>query len=71
MFRGFNKKGAPILVGVSVLAASQASFAAGLSDITAAVSGADAIAGITAVAVVIGGILAIRMGARKILGMIK
>lgn len=45
--------------------------AAGLADLAAGIDGTDIAAGLTAVALIIAGVLAARMGIRKVLGMIK
>lgn len=45
--------------------------AAGLADMAAGIDKTDIIAGLTAVALLIAGVLAARMGLRKVLGMIK
>lgn len=46
-------------------------YAVGLADLAAGLDGADIAAGLTAVALIIAGVLAARMGIRKVLGMIK
>lgn len=58
------------LVGVQAFVATNAQ-AAGLADLAAGIDSADILAGFTAVALLIAGILAARMGIRKVLGMIK
>lgn len=45
--------------------------AAGLADLAGGIDSVDILAGFTAVALIIAGILAARMGIRKVLGMIK
>lgn len=61
---------AGVVVGATALVAANAQ-AEGLADITAGISVVDVIAGVVAVATLVGGVLVIRMGAKKILGMIK
>ncbi|MNZ46188.1 hypothetical protein D3C78_638630 [compost metagenome] len=58
--------GASLLLGVAAQ-----SHAAGLADLAGGLNEADITAGMTAVALVIAGVLAARMGIRKVLGMIK
>jgi len=57
-------------VGLTAFVAANAQ-AAGLADLAAGIDGADIAAGLTAVALIIAGVLAARMGIRKVLGMIK
>ena len=45
--------------------------AAGLADLAAGIDKTDILSGMTAVALLIAGVLAARMGIRKVLGMIK
>ncbi|MOA40406.1 hypothetical protein D3C78_1622800 [compost metagenome] len=54
-----------------LVAVSAQSHAAGLADLAGGLNEADITAGMTAVALVIAGVLAARMGIRKVLGMIK
>lgn len=61
---------AGVVVGATALVAANAQ-AEGLADITAGISVVDVIAGVVAVATLVGGVLVIRMGAKKILGMIR
>lgn len=61
---------AGVVIGATVVVAANAQ-AEGLADITAGISVADVITGVVAVATLVGGVLVIRMGAKKILGMIK
>ena len=61
---------AGVVLGTTALVAANAQ-AEGLADITAGISVVDVIAGVVAVATLVGGVLVIRMGAKKILGMIK
>lgn len=56
--------------GLSSFIAANAS-AAGLSDLAASIDKTDILAGFMAIALLIGAILASRMGIRKVLGMIK
>ena len=56
--------------GLSSFIAANAS-AAGLADLAASVDKTEIIAGFMAVALLIGAVLASRMGIRKVLGMIK
>lgn len=46
-------------------------YAVGLADLAAGIDAADIGAGLTAVALLVSGVLATRMGIRKVLGMIK
>ena len=46
-------------------------YAAGLADLAGGIDSTDILAGFTAVALIIAGVLAARMGIRKVLGMIK
>ncbi len=64
----FLKSAAAVGVAMAVSAQSQA---AGLADLAAGIDGTDIAAGLTAVALIIAGVLAARMGIRKVLGMIK
>lgn len=64
----FLKSAAGVGVAMAISAQSQA---AGLADLAAGIESADILAGLTAVALVIAGVLAARMGIRKVLGMIK
>lgn len=69
-----NKLKKLFAVAVPVVAASVVSVsaqAAGLADITDGLSVTDVLAGIVAVATLVGGVLMLRMGAKKVLGMIK
>ena len=61
---------AGVVVGASALVANQA-YAEGLADLAGGIDSTDILAGFTAVALIIAGILAARMGIRKVLGMIK
>lgn len=53
------------------LMASQSAQAAGLADLAASIDTVDIIAGFTAIALLLGAVLAARMGIRKVLGLIK
>lgn len=50
---------------------AQAAYATGLADLSASIDKTDILAGFMAIALLIGAILASRMGIRKVLGMIK
>jgi hypothetical protein len=59
-------------VGAGVMGVVAApTYAAGLADLAASIDTADILAGFTAVALLLGAVLAARMGIRKVLGMIK
>lgn len=64
----FLKSAAGVGVAMALSAQSQA---AGLADLAGGIDSADILAGLTAVALIIAGVLAARMGIRKVLGMIK
>jgi hypothetical protein len=59
------------VVAVPAIAMSTGVYAEGLADLAGAVDTADILAGFTAVALLLGAVLAARMGIRKVLGMIK
>jgi hypothetical protein len=59
-------------VGAGVMGIVAApTYAVGLADLAGAIDTVDILAGFTAVALLIGAVLAARMGIRKVLGMIK
>jgi hypothetical protein len=59
-----------VVAGSTALLAQQ-TYAVGLADLAASVDTVDILAGFTAVALLLGAVLAARMGIRKVLGMIK
>jgi hypothetical protein len=59
------------VVAGSTALLSQQTYAVGLADLAASVDTVDILAGFTAVALLLGAVLAARMGIRKVLGMIK
>lgn len=59
------------LVTVSTGVLASQTYAAGLADLAAGVDQTDIIAGMTAVSLIVAGVLAARMGIRKVLSMIK
>lgn len=50
---------------------AQGAYATGLADLSASIDKTDIIAGFMAIALLLGAVLASRMGIRKVLGMIK
>lgn len=71
MFRKFRQFGsrAVFVSGLALVASS--AHAEGLADLAGGINSADILAGLAAVALVIAGVLASRMGIRKVLSMIK
>jgi hypothetical protein len=59
------------VVAASTALVAQQTYAVGLADLAASIDTVDILAGFTAVALLIGAVLAGRMGIRKVLGMIK
>jgi hypothetical protein len=59
------------VLAVSTALLAQQTYAVGLADLAASVDTVDILAGFTAVALLLGAVLAARMGIRKVLGMIK
>lgn len=66
-----SRLSAVVAVPVASLIMAQNTFAAGLADLAAGINETDIVAGLTAVALVVAGVLAARMGIRKVLGMIR
>lgn len=58
-----------VMAGSALVA--QATYAEGLADLAGGIDSVDILAGFTAVALLIAGILAARMGIKKVLGLIR
>lgn len=63
--------GRVVTASLATALVAQSASAAGLADLAASVDKTEIIAGFMAVALLIGAVLASRMGIRKVLGMIK
>lgn len=68
MMKLLARSGAVVTASAMV---AQSTYAAGLADLAAGIDSTDILAGFTAVALLLAGILAARMGIRKVLGLIK
>lgn len=63
--------GRVVTASLATALVAQGAYATGLSDLAASIDKTDILAGFMAIALLIGAILASRMGIRKVLGMIK
>lgn len=63
--------GRVVTASLALALVSQATYAVGLADLAASIDTVDILAGFTAVALLIGAVLAGRMGIKKVLGLIR
>jgi hypothetical protein len=69
--RNLKVAGRVVTASLAMALVAQQTYAAGLADLAASIDSVDILAGFTAVALLLGAVLAGRMGIKKVLGLIR